>query len=791
MTGGGGGAPHESHKRIAGYEILTKVGQGGMGAVYKARQVSLDRLVALKVLPKQMTESADFVNRFSREARLTGQLNHPNIIKVYDVGRSSTGIWYYAMEYVEGESLRTILEREKRLSPNSVLRILEEMASALENAHKLGIIHRDIKPDNILINQEGRVKLADLGLAKLTEDAALSREATYASMAGTVVGTPFYMAPEQVEGKTVDIRSDLYALGATAYHLLAGEPPFSADSAMAVLAKHVTEPPPPLQEKVPDASPSLVQVIHRLLEKDPGARFQTPAALLAALTPVRREIGHPVRRRPKTLTLPRGAARRNWAVVLGLLLLGGAVAAVAAAQARQRRLRAAPPEPSVPATSADRRAGEEAAEQALKEVDAFRTAHPDDLEGLIARLQAVAQDHPGSRAARQALTQRGEATRLLQDRRGRQQEAEGLRTAVSAMIEGGHLEAASKALAEARASVSPETQPIIEALERRIRETRATGTASPVAETVARAAARLKPADLGLEVLRVVHADLLAVSGGDAAVMAERDALLGACEARIRALEAFDLALKADREHRWTDVVRLASEGASGPLPPSSATRLKALADRAALNLAQGWRGDFETGGLAGWTRDIPFPRPRSRGTAVLALVEGPEAIDGKASLRIGAKELAGPSTGSNGEVQSPEIRLLPGARVALRVRLLCADGSGARPGGEAEAAYAILRDAAGALVPCRPSSPWTGSRKPGYRDAGYLLQRALGGAKVWGTPGAPKRHEARASAPVDLGGRAEITVRICVGLAVDEVEGRNAQLLVDGIEVYYGEDQP
>ncbi len=452
----------DAHKRIAGYEILTKLGQGGMGAVYKARQVSLDRLVALKVLPKQLTDKTDFVSRFSREARLTGQLNHSHIIKVYDVGRSPTGIWYYAMEFVEGESLRAIQERQQRLPPQRVARILEEMADALDHAHKHGVIHRDIKPDNILINREGSVKLADLGLAKLAEDAALAKDASFKSLAGTVVGTPYYMAPEQVEGKPVDIRSDLYALGATAYHLLAGTPPFTADTAMGVLTKHVTEPLPSLRAQAPGVPPGLEAVIQRLMEKDPAARYQTPAELLAALVQVRQEVARATR--PGARAARAVGRMRRTAAGVGLLLLVG-VGLLVYAKSRQRKVdRLSDAPASVPAPPEDRKAVEKKAQEALEAVEAYGAGAPRDTEGYLARLRDLEAAYPGTRAATAARRYREEVEKGRETHEEQQAALNSLRLTVETYIAAKEMGKAREALDKAPRTES--TVPVIQELEK-------------------------------------------------------------------------------------------------------------------------------------------------------------------------------------------------------------------------------------------------------------------------------------------------------------------------------------
>ncbi len=198
-----------SHKVVGGFEVLEKIGVGGMGAVYRARQVSLDRMVALKVLPPKFAADETFVDRFVREARSAASLNHPNIIQGIDVG-SADGYHYFAMELVPGESLSERMKREGFVVEDDALKITREMAEALKHAHGRGLVHRDVKPGNILLGLDGVSKLADLGLARRSVDSSSTTQP------GKAVGTPFYISPEQARGEEdVDIRADIYSLGAT------------------------------------------------------------------------------------------------------------------------------------------------------------------------------------------------------------------------------------------------------------------------------------------------------------------------------------------------------------------------------------------------------------------------------------------------------------------------------------------------------------------------------------------------------------------------------------------------
>jgi len=262
-----------------GYRILRLLGRGGMGAVYLAREESLERLVAVKVLSHERGLDATSRERFRREARTAARLMHPNIVPLHAFGEAD-GMMYLVMGYVSGESLAARLARDARLGIGEARRIVAELAEALDHAHRQGVVHRDVKPDNVLIEDEsGRALLADFGVAK-----ALGAGGTM-TQAGSVVGTPDYMSPEQAAGHlNVDGRSDLYSLGALAYALLAGRPPFDGD-ARAVLAKHLTQDPPPLRNLRPDVPDDLAAAVGRCLAKDPAARWPDARALKEAIAP--------------------------------------------------------------------------------------------------------------------------------------------------------------------------------------------------------------------------------------------------------------------------------------------------------------------------------------------------------------------------------------------------------------------------------------------------------------------------------------------------------------------------
>ncbi|MHC4915792.1 MAG: serine/threonine-protein kinase, partial [Planctomycetota bacterium] len=322
-------------KAIGGYELISRLGSGGMGAVFKARQTSMDRIVALKILPRRLARDASFVGRFLREARTAGRLSHANIVSGIDVGEAD-GYYYFAMEYVEGETLFELIEREGRLEGAEALGIAAQIAGALAYAHSHDLIHRDVKPQNVILAADGAAKLCDLGLARSTE------EDQGLTATGTALGTPHYIAPEQIEGRgNVDGRADLYALGATLYHMLAGEPPFTAPTGAKVMAMHLSDAPPPLADAAPGVSPAVAGLVARLLEKSPDARYRSAEDLLEDLeqiaagraplhlAPPRRRSGKHQRRGStrKTAPLEGVPARPRWVVPAAI---GGGLAALAA-----------------------------------------------------------------------------------------------------------------------------------------------------------------------------------------------------------------------------------------------------------------------------------------------------------------------------------------------------------------------------------------------------------------------------------------------------------------------------
>ena len=265
----------QGQEQIAGYRLLEKLGTGAMGTVYKARQLSLDRDVAIKVLSPDLAQDPEYVERFLREAKAVARLNHTNIISGIDVGDAG-GIKYLVMEYVDGSTVASLLRRGGAIDEERALLIAQQVARALDHAYRNNLVHRDLKPENILITRDGIAKLCDLGLAKLEDHPVAAGSDPVHRM-----GTPAYISPEQARGEAnVDIRSDLYSLGATLYHLMMGHPPFEAQTAPAVMAKHLTELPRPPRQIDPTLSQLGEVIVLRLLQKRREDRYQTPAELL-------------------------------------------------------------------------------------------------------------------------------------------------------------------------------------------------------------------------------------------------------------------------------------------------------------------------------------------------------------------------------------------------------------------------------------------------------------------------------------------------------------------------------
>ena len=319
------------------YEIEELVGHGGMSSVYKAKDSLLERHVALKILHEQYSADEEFVERFKREARSVAQLQHPNIVTVIDRGEED-GRQYIVFEYIDGENLKELVVRKGRLDVREALEIAVEIAGGLAFAHDHGLVHRDVKPQNVLLNGDGRAKVTDFGIARSVD---VEHSVT---QTGTVLGTSTYIAPEQASGQPVDAQTDVYALGVVLYEMLTGELPFPGENFVAVAMKHVHEPPPNSLDKRRDLPLRVAAAIDRALEKDPAHRFPTMDAFAAELEaclaeldrgedgsattviPAAQRLKTPRRRKrvsPVPILIGLAGALAITAIVVGLLTLGG------------------------------------------------------------------------------------------------------------------------------------------------------------------------------------------------------------------------------------------------------------------------------------------------------------------------------------------------------------------------------------------------------------------------------------------------------------------------------------
>ena len=305
------------------FTVGALLGEGGFAAVFRVRERRQHRDVAVKVVDLGLTPSPSLAVRFVREARTVARLEHPHIVPIYKVGGYQNEVLYIVMRCVDGASLRQLLEKKKRLSVRKAATIARQVADALGYAHHYGVVHRDVKPDNILLDRGGHVLVTDFGIAKAAQEASVSQLTTE----GMVVGTPQYMSPEQATGDKLDARSDIYSLGILLYQMLAGEPPFDGESAQSILMKQATADPPPIHDHRGDVPAPLTAALERMLAKDPAERYQTAEEASRALVeavpaaagetvPVRASLAAVVIRSLVGLALLAGGA------LVGVTLLG-------------------------------------------------------------------------------------------------------------------------------------------------------------------------------------------------------------------------------------------------------------------------------------------------------------------------------------------------------------------------------------------------------------------------------------------------------------------------------------
>ncbi len=274
-----------SKDSIGGCKLTKLLGRGGMGAVFLGTQISLDRPVAVKILPKSFASNKDNVSRFEREARAVARLNHPNIVQVFDMGQDSEGTYFIVMEFVEGSTLSEIIKEKGKFSEKMALGAMAQACSGIQAAHEAGILHRDIKPENLMLNNKGRIKIADFGLAKHVSGSVRL------TGTGIALGTPAFMAPEQGMGEEVDARADIYSLGGTLFTLITGRLPFEADSPLSMMMKHATEPVPAISAFATEVSKSTEDIIFRSMAKTPKDRFANAQEMRKALLEAKKRAG--------------------------------------------------------------------------------------------------------------------------------------------------------------------------------------------------------------------------------------------------------------------------------------------------------------------------------------------------------------------------------------------------------------------------------------------------------------------------------------------------------------------
>jgi serine/threonine-protein kinase len=396
-------------QRIGGYRIIERVGRGGMGTVYKAEQVDLQRVVALKVISEEHTKDKDFVELFIHEARAAAKLNHPNIVQVYDVKRHNE-YYYFSMEFVSGGSVQEILNRQKKISADQSVQMILEAAKGLDYAHKKGIVHRDVKPDNLMISETGMIKIGDMGLARGLEEKVGPEEET------SVIGTPHYIAPEQVLGRPADFRSDIYSLGATAYRMLAGVTPFSAPSVRDLVNKKVREDATSILEHSPEIPRAVADVVGRMMVRDPEKRYQTMTEVVADLERYQRgqaEATAEARREHTTAVGMLLSNRTSMGVAAGLLvLIVGAVLALV--------LSRGPSDPGGTKTSKTNIVDPTAATQALYVVRRTELEKMDrkdirSVERVITDYGNLMDRFPGTPAAKEAAERKLALEGMLRD----------------------------------------------------------------------------------------------------------------------------------------------------------------------------------------------------------------------------------------------------------------------------------------------------------------------------------------------------------------------------------------
>jgi serine/threonine-protein kinase len=434
---------------IEGYTIQEKIAQGGMGAVYRARQSSMDRMVAIKILLPKFAKEKGAVDRFLREAKAIAKLSHPNIVAGIDAGFTN-GLYYYVMEFIDGESMDKIVRRDGALHWSQALPVIRQVAAALDHAHAQGLVHRDIKPGNILVTKDGVAKLADLGLVRMA-----SGDDIYVTQTGVIMGTPAYISPEQARSdRAMDTRSDIYSLGITLFEFLDGRPPYESDNALVVVTKHTTADVPVDRLLARGVPPEVCLIVRTMCARDKRQRYQSPAQLLADLDAAL--AGRPlVNAQPPPRTdaaapaLYRPPPERRWVgkllgVASGLLVLAIAVtiAYVALKTTHELPSLPGPVRPPPGPTDLERRADE-----AWDAARLFESTQPARMEEVLERYRKALDAAAGTKHETRARDKTVEWTQRLADAM-KKADAEADRTIADAELGGrwrDALEAATKA----------------------------------------------------------------------------------------------------------------------------------------------------------------------------------------------------------------------------------------------------------------------------------------------------------------------------------------------------------
>jgi len=431
-----------SGRQLGNFRLLRRLGRGAMAEVYLAEQSLLRRRVAVKVLRPELADDRTYLRRFEREAQAAASLVHANIVQIYEVGHID-GLHFIAQEYIQGQNLREWITRNGPPDLPHALSVMRQVSAALAKAAEQGVVHRDVKPENIMLTPSGEVKVADFGLARIAREG----EAIDLTRIGITMGTPLYMSPEQVEGKPLDHRSDLYSFGVTCYHMLGGSPPFSGETALGVAIQHLKKQPEPLENLRPDLPAPLCRLVHKMLAKEPEHRCQSALEVLRELrrlhvehfgdnwpedlpgwettgvdlSDTRRQLTQQLDGLMKTAALPR-PGRRAWTLfvagLVGAFLVGAAIAYLTSDSYLLAGVDQLPPTVEVKHTALEQvryahAAGtEEAWESVIDNFD--RSAFARHAEEELARIHLMRRDYDGALAIFKKLGSIDEQDALLQ-----------------------------------------------------------------------------------------------------------------------------------------------------------------------------------------------------------------------------------------------------------------------------------------------------------------------------------------------------------------------------------------